>query len=84
MAAKAALLFGKALLFFTFWTAAVHLSAFQIIFEKKAAARAFSGTGLDRCLATGQRAFDDCFTAVAPVLTFEGFSTRWTFFDSHR
>lgn len=83
MPAKAALLLGQALLLFTFRATAIHFAAVEIILEKKSTAWALSGAGFDRCLTTRDRAFEDGFAGMTPVLSLERLAAFWTSFIGH-
>jgi hypothetical protein len=69
--AETALLFRKALLFFAFRAAAIHLPLTEVVGKKQAAPGAFTGPRfMNNRLAAGDRAFEDSFAVFTPVFTF--------------
>jgi len=83
MAAKTALLFGKSLLFFTLWAAAIHFSAVQIVLKKQAATMAFRRSGFN-CRSTARDwALEDGFAVTAPEFSLERFLALLTSLNGH-
>ena len=69
--AETTLLLRKPLLLFALRATAIHLAVFQIIFEKKTAARAFGAPRfMDNRFTARNRALENSFTVTAPVVTF--------------
>ena len=81
MTTKSALLFGEPLLLFALGAAAVHFPVAQIIFEEQSATGTFAAARfMDRRPTAGERALDDIFTFLAPVLTLKRLFAVGTFF----
>jgi len=79
----ATLLLRKALLLFTLRAAAIHFTITQVILKKESATVTFARSRLNRCFTAWKWTFDDRFAGIAPVLSFEGFTTFWTLFIRH-